>query len=74
MPLCFEFFYLKNLFLDENALSFMNSKLYISLKMGNIDSMDFESCNFKMRVKISVWVCEKNINLIIKMTEFGFTL
>lgn len=36
--------------------------------MGNTDNMDFESCNFETKFKISVWVSEKNINFIIRKT------
>lgn len=70
MLLCFLFLILllgfKNLFLDENTSSFVNSKLYIFLKIGNVDSMDFESCNSKTEFKISVWFGEKNINFIVR--------
>lgn len=70
MLLCFLFLILllgfKNLFLDENTSSFVNSKLHIFLKIGNVDSMNFESCNSKTEFKISVWLGEMNINFIVR--------
>lgn len=44
----------------------MNSKFYIFLKIGNVDSMNFESCNFKIEFKILVWFGEMNINFIVR--------
>lgn len=42
--------------------------------MGNTENMDFESCNFETKFKISVWVSEKNITLLLERLGFWFML